>query len=202
MKRWIQAVSGVLVLCAVLSVCGFAGHCRTVRDSVVRLHILAHSDSEADQALKLQVRDAVTAAGAGLLDGVTTREEAEQRLQAALPSLIETARQQVLASGYDYPVTAELTTMGFTTRVYDGATFPAGQYHTVRFRIGDGAGRNWWCVMYPPLCVSAATEKSSLADVMPQEACAIVTDSKRFAVRFKIVEWIEALTEWVSQKEG
>lgn len=198
MRRWIQAAAGVLVVCAVLSVCTFAGTCAEVRDSVVRLHILAHSDSDADQALKLKVRDAVTAAGAGLLDGVTTRADAEKRLQAALPELVEVAQQCVYENGFSYPVTAEVTTMCFTTRVYENGTFPAGQYHTVRFCLGDGAGKNWWCVLYPPLCVSAATDKTSLSDVMSEDACDTVENAPRYAVRFKVVEWWEMFWEWVA----
>ncbi len=198
MKRWLSALCGVAILGLTVSVCAFAGRCEGVRENVVRLHILAHSDSAEDQALKLKVRDAVTAAGAGLLDGVTTRTQAEERLREALPMLTETAQAQVTASGYTYPVTAELTDMVFMTREYGDVTFPAGRYHTVRFTIGEGAGRNWWCVMYPPLCVSAATEKESLSDVMPSGACEIVTASHRFAVRFKVVEWFEKLAAWLS----
>lgn len=198
MKRWMRALIGAVVTCMVFSLCGFAGDCAEVRDSVVRLHILANSDSEEDQALKIRVRDAVTAAGVGVLDGVTTREEAESRLRAALPRLIETAQQCVYDAGFSYPVTAELTTMYFSTRTYDSGTFPAGRYHTVRFSIGEAQGKNWWCVMYPPLCVSAATDKASLADVMGEDACEIVSDAPRYAVRFKVVEWFEAIAEWFS----
>ncbi len=198
MKRWIKALCGAVLLCMAVSVCGFAGNCAEVRDSVVRLHILANSDSEADQALKLKVRDAVTEAGAGLLDGVTTRADAEAQLEAALPHLIQTAQQCVYDAGYAYPITAELDTMYFSTRTYDSGTFPAGQYRTIRFCIGEAKGKNWWCVMYPPLCVSAATDKASLADVVDKEANAIVSDAPRYAVRFKIVEWFETVVEWLS----
>ena len=193
MKRWIRVAVGAVLLCMLFSLCGFVGTCAEVRDSVVRLHILANSDSEADQALKLKVRDAVTAAGAGLLDGVTDRADAEARLQAALPFLVETAQVCVYEAGYDYLVTAEITDMVFSTRTYENGTFPAGEYRTVRFCIGEGQGKNWWCVMYPPLCVSAATEKASLTDVMSNKASGVVRNAPRYAVRFKVVEWIERL---------
>lgn len=198
MKRWLRALFGAVVISIVFSLCGFAGHCATVRDSVVRVHILANSDSDEDQALKLKVRDAVTAAGAGVLDGVTTREEAESRLQETLPKLIATAQQCVYAAGFSYPVTGELTTMYFGTRTYDGGTFPAGRYRTVRFSIGEAQGKNWWCVMYPPLCVSAATDKTSLRDVMSEDACEIVEEAPRYTVRFKVVEWFESIVEWLT----
>ncbi len=198
MKRWMKAVLGGGVVSIVLIFCGFAGACAQVQDSVVRLHVLAHSDSEADQALKLRVRDAVIAAGAGLLDGVTDRAEAERRLQAALPQLTAVAQQCVYEAGYTYPVTAQLTTQYFTTRTYESGTFPAGRYRTVQLVIGDGAGKNWWCVMFPPLCVSAATDKATLRDVMPSDACDVVENAPRYRVRFKVVEWVSALAEWFS----
>lgn len=198
MMKWVKAATGAVLVGLVLWICGFAGACTGVRESVVRVHILANSDSEADQAVKMRVRDAVTAAGAGLLDGVTTREEAEQRLQEALPRLTEVARDCVRQAGFSYPVTAELTEMYFTTRVYENATFPAGRYHAVRISIGQAKGRNWWCVMYPPLCVSAATDKDSLQEVLPGEAYAVVEDSSRFVIRFKVLEWVQELAEWFS----
>jgi len=198
MKRWIKALCGAVIVCMVLSLCGFAGTCATVRDSVVRVHILANSDSTADQALKLKVRDAVVEAGAGMLDGVTDREQAEDHLQNALPSLIQVAQQCVYDEGFSYPVTAELTTMYFTTRTYDSGTFPAGRYRAVRFSIGNAEGKNWWCVMYPPLCVSAATDKATLADVLDKDANAIVSEASRYAIRFKVVEWVETIIELFS----
>lgn len=197
MKRWTKALVGGVLTCMAVSLCGFAGNCAAVRENVVRVHILANSDSDEDQVLKLQVRDAVTAAGAGLLDGVTDRDEAEARLEQALPELTAVAQQCVYEQGYSYPVSAELTTMYFTTRTYESGTFPAGQYHTVRFTIGEAKGQNWWCVMYPPLCVSAATDKQSLADVLPEDVCEIVEEAPRYAVRFKIVEWFETMVEWL-----
>ncbi len=198
MKRWIKALCGAVIVCMVLSLCGFAGTCATVRDSVVRVHILANSDSTADQALKLKVRDAVVEAGAGMLDGVTDREQAEDHLQNALPSLIQVAQQCVYDEGFSYPVTAELTTMYFTTRTYDSGTFPAGRYRAVRFSIGNAEGKNWWCVMYPPLCVSAATDKATLADVLDKDANVIVSEASRYAIRFKVVEWVETIIELFS----
>ena len=200
MMKWIKAAAGAVLVGLVLWVCGFVGACTTVRESVVRMHILANSDSEADQAVKMQVRDAVTAAGAGLLDGVTSRAEAEQRLQEALPRLTAVAQECVQKAGFSYPVKAELTEMYFMTRIYENGTFPAGRYHAVRLSLGEAKGKNWWCVMYPPLCVSAATDKNSLRDVLPGEACTVVEDGSRFVIRFKVLEWVQELAEWFSVK--
>lgn len=192
MARWVRALLGGVVLCVLVQALGFAGCCEGIRQRVVRLHVLAHSNSEADQALKLQVRDAVTAAAEGLLSGDETRTQALETLQAALPALQEAAQAQVYAAGQTYPVTVQLTKTAFTTRTYEDITLPAGVYDALQVTIGDGAGRNWWCVVYPPLCVSAAVDADAL-DAVLTEGQQTVTRTPRYAVRFKVVEWWYAL---------
>lgn len=193
MLRFLKAVIGGVLLILLISLCTFAGNCAAIRQSVVRVHILANSDSEADQALKLKVRDAVTAAGAGLLGQVADTEEAKAKIEEALPLFEQAARDCVQKNGYEYPVHAELTNMVFTTRTYDAGTFPAGRYDALRITIGEGKGHNWWCLLYPPLCVSAATDSPSLSDVLTAPERKIVTSAPRYRVRFKIVEWFETL---------
>lgn len=194
MYKWMRAIACGLLLAFLFQTVSFSKTCEGIERSVLRVHILAHSDREEDQALKLLVRDAVTEAGAGLLNGVTDSTEARKRLQEVLPKLQQVAQTCVNEQGYDYTVTAEVTEMYFTTRTYGDYTFPAGYYDAVRFVIGNGEGRNWWCVMYPPLCVSAATDKQSLDDVLNDGEQQTVKGGKRFAVRFKIVEWIYNLS--------
>lgn len=196
-KRLLRAGIGGLVLCLLISLCGFYGRCTGVRESVVRLHILANSDSEEDQALKLKVRDAVVEAAAGWLDGAENADEALALAKERLPELKAVAQQTVTDAGYDYPVDATLCTMYFTTRQYDTVTLPAGVYEAVRFTIGSGEGKNWWCVVYPPLCAGAAMERKTLNDVLDSEQVAMVTGGERFLVRFKVVEWWEALLDFL-----
>ncbi len=196
-RRFLRAGVGGLVLCLLLSLCGFYGRCADVRESVVRLHILANSDSKEDQALKLQVRDAVVEAAAGWLDGAANAEEALALAEERLPALQEVAQQTVTQAGYDYPVKATLCTMYFTTRQYDAVTLPAGVYDAVRFTIGSGEGKNWWCVVYPPLCAGAAVERRTLSDVLDSDQVSMVTDNKRFVVRFKVLEWWEELVNFL-----
>ena len=121
-------------------------------DRVVRLHVLANSDGEEDQALKLLVRDRVLAQATELLTQAKDRTEAETLLREELPELEALAVRELRANGCAYPVTAELTDTEFPTREYDGFTLPAGEYLALRVVIGEGAGRNWWCVVFPPLC--------------------------------------------------
>lgn len=194
MSKWIRALCGGLILTLTLGMCGFVGECDQIREKVVRLHVLANSDSEVDQALKLQVRDAVVEAAAGLFDGARNAGEALQTAENNLPRLQEIAQQTVYAAGYDYPVQAELCHMYFTTRAYEQATLPAGMYDALRITIGSGEGHNWWCVVFPPMCVGSASDRAAtIEDVLDPEQEEIVTQPQQYEVRFKVVEWWESL---------
>ena len=111
-------------------------------DKVVRLHVLAHSDSEEDQALKQKVRDRILACAEPLLTGAADRREAEALLRGRLPELERMAAEEIRANGYDYAVTVELEDTVFPTREYEGFTLPAGKYLALRAVIGAGEGRN------------------------------------------------------------
>ncbi len=186
-----------MLLALLLPLCSFSASCEGIRQQVVRVHILAHSDSEADQVLKLKVRDAVIAAGADLLTGEENGEEARAKIAVALPTLQAAAQACVYGEGYTYPVAAELTNMYFTTRTYESGTLPAGYYDAVRFTIGAGAGRNWWCMLYPPLCVSAAANPDSLEQALTPDQTDIVQNAPRYRVRFKLVEWWQSLRRYL-----
>ena len=193
-RRITKAITGGLVLCLLCSLLGVTGQAQGVREDVVRLHILANSDSTADQTLKLQVRDAVVAATAGWQ--AETPEMARTTATQDLPHIREIAQQVVADAGYDYPVEVELTRMYFTTRQYGEVTLPAGMYDAVRVTLGEGKGQNWWCVVYPPLCVGAATEGTDRLDT-PQQAFVAGDD---YQVRFKVVEWVESFFEIFRKK--
>lgn len=183
-RRWVRAVSGGLVLCLLLSIGGVYGQADAVRDKVVRLHILANSDSTADQTLKLQVRDAVTAAAAEW--AAQTPAEARRLAQEQLTHIEEVARQTVRAAGSTDAVAVEYTPLYFTTRQYGATTLPAGMYDAVRVTIGEGKGQNWWCVMYPPMCVGGAVGRDTLPPL---------TRGEPYILRFKVVEWVESFLQ-------
>lgn len=172
---------------------GFSGECSQIRERVLRLHVLANSDSEEDQQLKLKVRDTVVETAAGLFDTVTDKDGAIAQAEQMLPQIVAAAQQRVYDEGYDYVVEAELCHMYFTTREYETVTLPAGMYDALRITIGEGAGRNWWCVVFPPMCVSAASESAELADVLDEEQVEIVTEPQQYEVRFKVVEIFEGI---------
>ncbi len=159
-------------------------------DKVVRLHVLANSDSEADQSLKLTVRDAVLAETEVLLEGVENRDTAAQVLRAQLPQLRRTAERTMAEQGSHYPVEVRLETAEFPTKTYDGFALPAGEYLALRVLIGEAAGQNWWCVVFPPLCSAAASEvgETAVAAGMSGEQVRLITEEEGYVLKFKCVE--------------
>ena len=167
-------------------------------DKVVRLHVLANSDSEEDQALKLQVRDVVLERATAILEQSADRREAESRLRGQLLELERIAAKEIAAEGYDYPVTVNLENTDFPTKEYDGFTLPAGEYLALRVIIGEGKGRNWWCVVFPPLCTAASADvpASALAAGFSEEEVRLITEENQgYVLKFKAVEWWETLKE-------
>ena len=167
-------------------------------DKVVRLHILANSDSEKDQALKLRVRDRVLERATELLEQTGDRREAADVLQSHLPELERIAAEEISDCGYEYDVTAEVANTMFPTKEYDGFTLPAGEYLALRIIIGEGNGHNWWCVVFPPLCTTAAADvpASALAAGFDEEEVALVTEENEgYVLKFKAMEWWEAIRE-------
>lgn len=165
-------------------------------ERVVRLHVLANSDGQEDQALKLLVRDRVLARATELLTQARDRTEAEALLRAELPELEALAVRELRANGCAYPVTAELADTEFPTREYDGFTLPAGEYLALRVVIGKGAGRNWWCVVFPPLCTAASADvpAAALAAGLTEDQVGLITEEDRgYVLKFKAVEWWEEL---------
>ena len=160
----------------------------------MRLHVLANSDGEEDQALKLLVRDRVLAQATELLTQAKDRTEAETLLREELPELEALAVRELRANGCAYPVTAELTDTEFPTREYDGFTLPAGDYLALRVVIGEGAGRNWWCVVFPPLCTAASADvpAAALSAGLSEEQVGLITEEDQgYVLKFKAVEWWE-----------
>ena len=181
-----------MALTALLSVLTFQQTGDAVRAGVLRLHVIAHSDAPEDQQLKLAVRDALLKKGKPLA-AAETKQAAERSLTDALPDYRKTAKQVIAAHGYDYDVTVSLKPAFFPTRTYGDVTLPAGTYDALRVVIGDGKGQNWWCVMFPPLCLPAAQDSRALEDVLNEDACQLVAASPRYELRFWIVEQWEKL---------
>lgn len=164
-------------------------------EKVVRLHVIANSDSDADQALKLQVRDRVLERAEALLRQCESRQDAEKLLQSRLFELRRIALEEIRANGFDYDAAVRLTEMEFPTREYDSFTLPAGNYLALRVVIGEGAGKNWWCVVFPPLCAAASADvpASALAAGLSEEQVGLITEADGYVLKSKLVEFWEQL---------
>lgn len=199
MKHHLYPVEILLMLAAVLVLTSGAAALRSQSElagKVIRLHVLANSDSEEDQALKLKVRDAVLAEASEALKGTKNQQDARQILTALLPELEKTAQSAVAANGYDYPVRAELAETSFPTKEYDSFSLPAGEYLALRILIGEAAGKNWWCVVFPPLCTTAASDFPTVAldaGLTDQEVALITEADTGYVLKFKSVELWQAL---------
>lgn len=180
-----------VVLSLVVSIGGFAVTCDNIRREVLRLHIIAASDSEADQQLKLKVRDGVLTAGAEVFDGSVNVSNAVRKLTPELGKIEHTAENIVKENGFDYDVKVTLSREFFATRTYENVTLPAGKYLAVKVVIDEGKGKNWWCVMFPTLCLPAAVVKTEIDDVLNEKEAKLVSRNPKFEPRFKIVEIIE-----------
>ncbi|MBE6547967.1 MAG: stage II sporulation protein R [Ruminococcaceae bacterium] len=196
-----QLAKKVLILCivcmaAMLLVTVLPVHGEEeIYDSVVRLHVLANSDSEEDQALKLQVRDEILLITAPILKECKTQDQAKEILSAAIPDIKAAAEKKIASLGYNYPVEVLLDNEYYPTKEYESCAFPEGEYLSLRVIIGEGEGQNWWCCLFPPLCLSGATSKVQNEDAfisvgLSTEQYKIITETNtpKYKVRFKILE--------------
>ncbi|CDZ24483.1 stage II sporulation protein R [[Clostridium] cellulosi] len=179
----------------------FAKQCSDIRGKVLRLHIIANSDSKADQQLKLNVRDRILRESQELFIAADNKEEAEENVREKLPEIIKIAQDEVKREGFNYKVNAQLVNMYFTTRKYDNITLPAGYYDAVRITIGEAKGHNWWCVLFPSLCIPASSEeqKQEISDVLSPDEENIVENSDKpdIKIKFKVVELFEQCDDFL-----
>lgn len=164
---------------------------QTLTEEIIRLHVVANSNSEEDQALKLQVRDAVLDCLADALEEVQTKLDAKAYIEEHLEQIVETANRVIREAGFDDRVTVTLTEEEFDTREYETFTLPAGVYDSLRIVIGDGEGQNWWCVVFPKFCTQAASVKDTAAgagfsDTLTDSIC----NEDGYEIRFFVLDCI------------
>ena len=161
---------------------------------VIRLHVLANSDSEEDQALKLEVRDRVLETTSALLAGETEPQAAAVLLNQHLDDIAQTAAQEISAQGHDDRVEVRLEQTWFPTRQYQGISLPAGNYLALRVLIGAAEGHNWWCVVFPNLCLPAVSERALEASTLtPGQISLLQEDETSYVFRFKALELWQSL---------
>lgn len=191
LKTWeIALMCGVLI--AVIAGSWLGREQQELAGSVIRFHVIANSDSEEDQALKLAVRDRVLEEAQDLYPENATLAQARAALEGRLSLLAAAGREAVEEQGYDYPVSAVLEDCWFPTKEYEGFALPAGNYTALRVTIGEGRGQNWWCVAFPPLCLGAASEtvdQAAQAGLFTSDQARLVTgDGEGYVLKFKAME--------------
>lgn len=192
MKKLVISLVTGLMLSILLSLSQFSVQCQTIRDDVLRLHIIANSDSTEDQQLKLKVRDAILAKTGEVFANADTKDEAIANASQNLAEIEQIAAQVIRENGYDYDVKAQVVNMYFTTRQYDNYTLPAGYYDAVRITIGKAEGKNWWCVMFPQLCIPAVSDEEPI-DMFDEQQQDIIENGDKYKASFWIIEWLEQL---------
>ena len=197
----------LLILCAALMLCPLTAHL-TVKEvsmplgkEVFRLHVLANSDSDEDQALKLKVKSAIVDSLSPIMSETAGKPEAQEWISAHMAELQTIAASVIAAEGYAYPVTVACETVWFPDKLYGDMTFPHGYYDALRVCIGEAEGQNWWCVLYPPLCFIDLTHgvvpdesKEKLETVLDEDDYnSLFEENSKPVVRFRIVEWFLGL---------
>lgn len=180
-----------------------------IANSVFRLHVIANSDSEEDQALKYKVRDALIEYMNSLCANISSKEDAINISKAHTQDFKAIAENVISENGYSYPVNVEIGNFSFPTKIYGDVSLPSGMYDALRVKIGSASGQNWWCVMFPPLCfvdVSSGIvpneSKNTLKDSMNNEDYNLITSSDEDSdmhFKFKLVELFENLKMQLAQ---
>lgn len=176
-----------------------------LKDNLVRLHIIAESDSEEDQAVKLKVRDEVLKNMGDKLSA-NSREECREEIINNLDEIEKVANNVLKENGFEYTAHAQYGKFEFPQKTYKSMTLPAGEYYGVRIILGNGEGQNWWCVMYPPLCLKEDGEMSLssesekiLRENLDKDTYDIITKKNdEVVVKFKIVEIVQEIKQTIN----
>ncbi len=195
-----RALACGFLLASVVSLFPFAAASGALPENVVRLHVVANSDSEQDQAVKLKVRDAVLKEAAKWYGDASSMEEASAALCVHLEAIQAAANRTLSQNGFAQTARVQVTDLYFPTRDYEEFSLPAGKYRTLRVTIGEGKGKNWWCVVFPALCLPAAEDAGEdPLSFLPESQRDVVENPKRYQVKFKAVELYEQLREWLER---
>lgn len=199
MKKWMTIICAtVLIAWSLGSLIGGTAlkEEREIYDKTLRLHIPACSNSEADQAVKLKVRDAVIAVLRSPLAECKTKAESVKIVQNMSGVITETANKALKDNGFNYEASVTLTEEYYPRKSYEGFTLPAGTYTSLKIELGEAKGKNWWCVLFPQVCVGTARAEETLAEVgFTPSQIRLLTEQEEgeYVVKFKIVEILESI---------
>ncbi|MCD7723064.1 MAG: stage II sporulation protein R [Clostridiales bacterium] len=182
----------IIVLLFCFYIAPFVSTSEKISTDVFRLHILANSDSDEDQNLKLKVRDAVLEASNEIFTSSLTIDETIELCSENLDVFKAAAENCIKENGYDYGVNIYIAKEYFETRQYESITLPGGVYNALKIEIGQGAGQNWWCVMFPAICLSAVSE-DEIEEILDADEIELINSGQKYKVKFKIVEIYEKI---------
>ncbi len=185
MKTFNLSVTFGLIIAVLLSFARFDALCDDLRDNVFRLHIKAASDSAEDQQLKMMVRDEILKVSEQYFENCSSKESAVEYAKQNIEFFKETAQRVIAENGYDYDVTVKIGDCYFENREYENFTLPAGTYQALNITIGEGKGKNWWCVMFPAVCIGASRK---LDDAVSHDSARVAENPKSFKISFKAAE--------------
>lgn len=202
MKKHIFEISLLISFCLTiaLSLISFEKDCVSIRENVFRLHVVANSNSKEDQELKLYVRDRILSEFQKLNADCQTKNQAEKTAEENLSLLKKTAEKAIKEKGYSYNVDVLIENCFFPTKTYDNFTLPAGSYDALRILIGSAEGKNWWCVMFPSLCIPAAQKETTFSDILSEDELKIINSKPKYEIRFWFVEKFQLMKEKLKNK--
>ena len=176
-----------LISAMVFSLADFDAKCDDLRQNILRLHIIANSDEDEDQEIKLKIRDAILEESSEIFLNTTDLQEAKNVAESQIEQFEEVANKVLYENGFLYKAEVSLGKADFETRVYDDFTLPAGVYDSLIITLGKGEGKNWWCVIFPEICLPTAI-KGDLEDTVNKESAKVAKSPKKYKAGFKIVE--------------
>ena len=197
LKFW--EISLLFALCVTLFTGLFArAEQKQLSNELIRLHVIANSDTESDQAAKLNVRDRVLAVLTPMLEGAGDTEDAEKVIKSALPLICSEARISLIGDGKAYSAKAQLCVETYPTREYSGFALPSGDYLSLKIILGEGKGHNWWCVVFPPLCMTSVENEDAFSELSENSSRLITCSGSEYRLRFRVIELYEELRQALS----
>ncbi|MCR5635963.1 MAG: stage II sporulation protein R [Clostridiales bacterium] len=194
--KMIKALACGLIFTLIFQSMTLYADCSALRDNTFRLHIIANSDNEYDQQIKLALRDALLKYTGNYFSSAGTKGDAQAKASSHLSEITCFCQKFLRTQNYNRGVAVAVTKMYFTTREYDSFTLPAGKYDALRIVIGTGAGHNWWCVMFPQMCLPCAQKKS--VEVYTESQKDLIEGGVKYEYKFIVAEWFESIVNLFS----
>ena len=196
-KLLIFSLSCGLIFCFLFSMVSFSASCEDMYKNIARVRIIANSDSVKDQDVKIEVRDAILKAGSNLFPKEANYDDVISIANENIDLFLKVTEETINKNNLDYSARVEIKEEFFETRVYDDFTLPSGKYKTLVVTLGEGKGQNWWCVMFPSVCVGACSAR--LEDSINETSADRAYNAEKYVAKFKIIEFYEGVKNFFAK---